>query len=158
GASGGGAQRPAMRVPTLLQDDRVHYNGQPIGIVVADTFEHATAAAMAAKVSYVEAAPALDISKEPKIPADQVKPLGGERTYKRGDVETGLRSAAVKVEHTYTTPLENHNPMEVHNTIAWWEGDKLNVYDSTQGIFNVRNTLAQTFGIPRENVRVVSYF
>lgn len=162
-ASGGGgaaaAQRgPAMRVPTLLQDDKVHYNGQPIGVVVADTFEHATAAALAAKVSYAEATPALDISKEPKIPPEQVKPLGGERAYKRGDVDAGLASAAARVEHTYTTPLENHNPMEVHNTIAWWEGDRLSVYDSTQGIFSVRNTLAQTFGIPKENVRVVSYF
>ena len=114
-----------MRVPTLLQDDKVHYNGQPVGVVVADTFEHATAAAMAAKVSYAEAAPALDISKEPKIAPEQVKPLGGERSYERGDVEAGLASAAAHVDHTYTTPLENHNPMEVHNTIAWWDGDKL---------------------------------
>ena len=68
--------------------------------------------------SYVEAAPALDISKEPKIPPEQVQPLGGERSYKRGDVDAGLASAAARVEHTYTTPLENHNPMEVHNTIA----------------------------------------
>jgi xanthine dehydrogenase YagR molybdenum-binding subunit len=150
--------RPAMRVPTLLQDDVVHYNGQPIGVVVADTFEHATAAAMAAKATYAEQAPALDISKERKIPPEQVKPLGGERSYKRGDVDTGLAAAAARVDHTYTTPLENHNPMEVHNTIAAWDGDKLMVYDSTQGIFSVRNTLAQTFGIPRENVRVVSYF
>ncbi|HEY4305186.1 MAG TPA: xanthine dehydrogenase family protein molybdopterin-binding subunit [Gemmatimonadaceae bacterium] len=157
-AAGAGAGTSPMRVPTLLQDDAVHYNGQPIGVVVADTFEHATAAAMAAKVSYAEQRPALDISKEPKIPPEQVKPLGGARSYKRGDVDGGLASAAAHVEHTYTTPIENHNPMEVHNTIAWWEGDKLSVYDSTQGIFSVRNTLAQTFGIPKENVRVVAYF
>jgi len=158
GASGGAPARPAMRVPTLLQDDRVRYNGQPIGVVVADAFEHATAAAMAAKVTYTEAAPTLDIHTSPTIPAEQVRPLGGERAYRRGDVESALARAAVRVDHTYTTPLENHNPMEVHNTIALWEGDALTVYDSTQGIFSVRNTLAQTFGIPRENVRVVSYF
>ena len=164
GGSGGGASaaqagsRPAMRVPTLLQDDVVHYNGQPIGVVVAETFEQALAASMAAKVSYTEQTPALDISKAPKIPPAQVKPLGGERSYQRGDVDAGLASAAVKVDHTYMTPLENHNPMEVHNTIASWDGDRLTVYDSTQGSFSVRGTLAKTFGIPSENVRVVSYF
>lgn len=158
GGQGPAARGGAMRVPTLLQDDLVHYNGQPIGVVVADTFEHAIAAAMAANVTYAEERPALNIAQQPMIPADQVKPLGGARSYKRGDVVAGLASAAVKVDHTYMTPLENHNPMEVHNTIALWDGDKLTVYDSTQGIFSVRNTLAKTFGIPPENVRVVSYF
>src|ERR1041385_6993817 len=48
--------------------------------------------------------------------------------------------------------------MELQNTIAAWEGDQVTLYDSTQGIFNVRSSIARAFGIPPTNVRVVSYF
>jgi xanthine dehydrogenase YagR molybdenum-binding subunit len=151
--------QPPSRVPTLLQDDRVHYNGQPIGLVVADTFEHATAAAHLVRITYDEERPDLDVSTGPKAPGSAVHPTGAEpKATARGDVVKGLAAAAVTVDHTYTTPLENHNPMEPHNTLAVWEGDRLTLYDSTQGIFNVRNAAPKAFGIPRENVRVVSYF
>jgi xanthine dehydrogenase YagR molybdenum-binding subunit len=155
-ASTGG--RPAMRVPTLLQDDLVHYNGQPIGVVVADTFEHAMAALPAIRVRYAAATPVLDMATAPRNPPETVRPLGGERTTKRGDIESGLAHADVRVSQTYTTPLENHNPMEVHNTTAAWDGDRLTLYESTQGIFNVRGSVARAFGIAPENVRVVSHF
>ena len=162
--SGQGAQRggrggpPAMRVPTLLQNDEVHYNGQPIGVVVADTFEHAMAAMQMVRAVYDEEAPALDMATTPKIPPEAVHPLGGERLYKRGDVTAGLAQAAVTVNQTYTTPLENHNPMEVHSTVASWEGDQLTLHESTQGIFSVRNSVAKNFGLSPDKVRVIAYF
>lgn len=147
-----------MRVPTVLQNADVHYNGQPIGLVVADTFEHATAAARLVHVQYDEARPVLDMDTAPKNPPEQVHPLGGERAYRRGDVDAALARAPVKIDRTYTTPLENHNPMEVHNCIAAWDGDKLTLYESTQGITSVRNSLAKMFNVPPENVRVIAYF
>jgi len=166
GSSGNnaGANGPAargvvsMRVPTLLQDDLVHYNGQPIGVVVADTFERAMAGAEAVRVKYAAEKPVLDIATAPKNPPDQVKPLGGERAYKRGDVEQGLASADVRIDHVYQTPLENHNPMEVHCSLASWDGDSLTLYESTQGISSVKNTLVRTFGLTPDKVRVVAYF
>jgi xanthine dehydrogenase YagR molybdenum-binding subunit len=168
GAGGGGgtngAQGPAargggMRIPTVMQTTDVHYNGQPIGVVVAETFEAALEAMYLVKVRYATEHPVLDMASTPTIPRNEVHPLGGgEASSHRGDVDAALASAPVKVEHEYTTPLENHNPMEVHQTVAAWEGDKLTVYDSTQGIFAVRNTVAHAFGLPQENVRVVSYF
>ena len=147
-----------LRVPTLLQDDVVHYNGQPIGVVVADTLDHAFAAVAALRVAYDEEKPVLDMDTAPRNPPEAVRPLGGERTYRRGDVAAALETAAVRVEQTYTTPLENHNPMEVHNTTAAWDGDRLTLYDSTQGIFSVRNAVARHFGMAPDHVRVVSYF
>jgi xanthine dehydrogenase YagR molybdenum-binding subunit len=171
GSSGGGgggnqsgAQGPAargaggMRVPTLLQDDEVHYNGQPIGVVVADTFEHAMAGAQMVIVQYAEEKPVLDINTAPRNPPDTVKPLGGARSSKHGDVDSGLAQAAVRIDHTYTTPIENHNPMEVHSTIAAWQGDSLTLYESTQGIFSVRGSVAKNFGIAPDKVKVVAYF
>jgi xanthine dehydrogenase YagR molybdenum-binding subunit len=148
-----------MRVPTLMQDDLVHYNGQPIGLVIADTFEHAMAGVGLVKVTYVEERPALDIANTPLAPANAVRSVGGGgKATHHGDVTAGFAEADVKVEHTYTTPFENHNAMEPHNTMAVWDGDKVTLYDSTQGIFSVRSGVARTFGIPQENVRVVSYF
>jgi xanthine dehydrogenase YagR molybdenum-binding subunit len=147
-----------MRVPTLLQDPYVRYNGQPIGVAIAGTFEQATAAAEMVRVRYDAERPVLDMDTAPRNPPEAVRPMRGERTTRRGDVARGLAEAAVRVDHTYTTPLENHNPMEVHSTLARWQQDTLTLYESTQGIFNVRNTVARTFGMPAEKVRVVSHF
>ena len=159
GAAGPPARGGAMRIPTVLQSPDVMYNGQPIALVVADSFEAAMEGAQLVTARYTSERPVLEWESTPTIPTDEVHPMfGGERKVARGDVEHGLREAAVKVEHVYSTPLENHNPMEVHNTIAAWEGDKLTLYDSTQGIFSVRDTVAQAFGLKPDDVRLVSYF
>jgi xanthine dehydrogenase YagR molybdenum-binding subunit len=73
---------------------------------------------------------------------------------KRGDIAASLAKSAVRVEETYTTPIQNHNPMEPHATIASWEGDKLHLYDSTQYITGVKQTAARSLGIPVDNVHV----
>jgi xanthine dehydrogenase YagR molybdenum-binding subunit len=158
-APAGPATPGAMRIPTVLQSTDVYYNGQPIAVVVADSFEAAMEASHLVAVKYATERPALDFATTPKLPPDEVHPLfGSPRTTRRGDVDSALRNAAVKVDHEYSTPLENHNPMEVHQTVAAWEGDRLTLYDSTQGIFDVRNTVARAFGSKRDDVRVVSYF
>jgi xanthine dehydrogenase YagR molybdenum-binding subunit len=153
-----GARGGAMRVPTLLQDDVVRYNGQPIGVVVADTFEHAREAVDLVRVTYETDHPVLDWNKAPTNPPDEVHPLGGERLIRRGNIEQALAAAAVTVSQTYVTPLENHNPMEVHSTIAQWDGDSLTLYESTQGITSVRNTVARYLGLTPDKVRVIAYF
>ena len=56
------------------------------------------------------------------------------------------------------TPTETHNPLELHATTAVWEDSKLTLYETTQSMFNTRNVLAQMFGLPQENVRVVTKF
>src|SRR4029077_5408556 len=76
----------------------------------------------------------------------------------RGDAAAAFDSAAVKLDETYVTPAETHNPIELHSTVALWDGDRLMLYDSTQGVVNARSVLAQMFGLPRENVRVIAKF
>jgi xanthine dehydrogenase YagR molybdenum-binding subunit len=149
---------PTMRVPSLLQDDRVHYNGQPIGVAIAETFEVATAAAQLVRVRYAEERPVLDMETAPLNPPESVRPLSGGRTHRRGDPEAALASAASRISATYTTPMENHNPMEVHTTLAAWDGDALTLYESTQGIFSVRSSVARNLGLTPEKVRVVAHF
>jgi xanthine dehydrogenase YagR molybdenum-binding subunit len=143
---------------SLLQDDLVQYNSQPIAVVIAETFEQARAAAHRVGVRYARAPAALDFAKAKqqlrKAPTQPNRPADTSR----GNVPGGLARAAVKIDQTYHTPLENHNPMEPHATIASWDGDKLTIYDSTQNVTGAKKTAAKTFGIPPENVHVVSPF
>jgi xanthine dehydrogenase YagR molybdenum-binding subunit len=149
---------PAGRVLSLLQDNTVHYNGEPIAVVVADSFEHAVAAAAMVRVRYRESEAELDFDRA-KASARAPKQMPqGEPDAAWGDADKALASAPVRVQQVYATPMETHNPMEPHATIAAWEGERLTLYDSTQYISGVRETVAKTLGISPELVRVVSPF
>ena len=152
---GAGAEN---RIP--LTDGTIYHSGQYIGVVIADTFEQATHAANLVRVSYEQKPPITDIESQRDraiVPTGKVG-FTKEADTMRGDIEQGLAQAEVRIEQTYITPTEHHNPMEPHATTAVWEGDKLTVYDATQYTFGVRKSLADGFGIPEENVRVVCHF
>jgi xanthine dehydrogenase YagR molybdenum-binding subunit len=152
-ASGADVGYPILRV---LQDDLVYYDRQPVAVVVADTFERATDAAAALRVRYAAAAPRTRFADAPAYKPAAVH--GKDADTRKGDAESALASAAVKVDNVYTTPAEHHNPMEPHATIAQWDGDRLTLYDASQGVVGARRKLAAVFGLPVENVRVVSKF
>ena len=76
----------------------------------------------------------------------------------RGDPDGAFASAPVKLDQTYVTPAETHNPIELQATTAMWDGAKLTLYEESQAIFNMRGVLAQMFGLPKENVRVITKF
>ncbi len=133
-----------------FEDNEVRYFGQYVAAVVANTFEQAQAAASAIKVAYSSAVP--DVSTQ--LSSDE-KP---EPDNARGDAEQAFKNAPVKVDHTYVTPVETHNPIELHATIAIWEGDKVTLHECTQAVVNSRAVLAQMLGIPPENIQVISRF
>src|SRR5436190_2531454 len=144
-----------------FEDDIVRYYGQYLALAVADTFEAAKGAADAVRVTYAKEKPNVDTDlkpdDEPDVVPTTVAPTPRLQS-KRGDPEGAFASAPVKVDQTYVTPTETHNPLELHATTAVWEDSKLTLYESTQSIFNTRNVLAQMFGLPQENVRVVTKF
>jgi xanthine dehydrogenase YagR molybdenum-binding subunit len=145
----------------LLQDDRVIHQGQPIALVVATTLEQASHAATLVRVTYAPRAGTTDVGKtKPVLLTQQKTDQGAARPpeTRRGAPEKSLASAAVKVDQTYVIPRENHNPIELHATIAAWNGDRLTLWDKTQWVVNVSDEIAAVFGIPAENVRVVSPF
>ena len=76
----------------------------------------------------------------------------------RGDAAAAFATAPVKLDQTYVTPSETHNPLELHATTAIWDGSTLTLYESSQGVVNLRSVLAQMFGLPTENVRVITKF
>src|SRR5213595_2069437 len=144
-----------------FEDDIVRYYGQYVALAVADTFEAAKAAAEAVRITYAKEKPnvATDLKAddEPEVVPTTVGSTPRLQS-KRGDPEGAFASAPVKLDQTYVTPTETHNPLELHATTAVWEDSKLTLYETTQSIFNTRNVLAQMFGLPQENVRVVSKF
>jgi xanthine dehydrogenase YagR molybdenum-binding subunit len=147
-------QPPARRNLTVLQDTNVSYNGQPIAVVVAKSLPEAMQAARMLVIKYNSEPPKLDFmgrlgeARWPKQPGKE--PAGNHR----GDVAKGFAQADVTIDETYITPIQNHNPMEPHGTIAWWEGEKLNLYDSTQYISGVKMTIAKLLGLPLDDVHV----
>jgi xanthine dehydrogenase YagR molybdenum-binding subunit len=149
---------PAGRRLSLLQDNQVHHNNEPVAVVVADTLEHATDAARQLQITYQPGAATLDFAEAKQNAHAPDKPQGRQTDTQRGSFEDGMQSGTVHVEATYTTPIEHHNPMEPHATMAIWDGPQLTLYDSTQGVSSAALAVAKTLGVSPGNVRVISPF
>lgn len=141
----------------LLQDARVSYRGQAVAVVVAASLEQARAAAEELRVSCTPQEH--DVVLRTDHPAlytpEKVNPDFPAET-STGDVVAALQQAACVVDQTYSTPAEHNNPMEPHTATAQWDGDRLTVYDSSQGATSVRQALTTLFGLDDGAVRVVS--
>jgi xanthine dehydrogenase YagR molybdenum-binding subunit len=161
--------KPAPKVTTLnvasrvsgtsvnyLQTDEIHWNGQPVAVVVAETSTAARRAAALVRVEYsiMDSTVDFETARPKPQPGNRLMPVGG----KKGDALAALATAEVSVDKRYTTPATNHNAIEPHATTAVWDGDKLTVHDSTQSMDWFRRHLAIRFGVPVANVRVVAPF
>jgi xanthine dehydrogenase YagR molybdenum-binding subunit len=148
-------QPPATRRLSLLQDTDVHYNGEPIAVVVATSLDQARYAARQLKIVYTSKPAKLHFmdrlgeARKPKNPGKE--PAENDR----GNFASAFSAAAATVDQTYITPIQNHNPMEPHATIAWWENDKLTVYDTTQYITGDKMSLAKNLNLPLDSVHVI---
>jgi xanthine dehydrogenase YagR molybdenum-binding subunit len=144
-----------------FEDDVVRYYGQYVALAVGETFETAKAAADAVIATYAGEEPNVELQLVADDEPDEVMTTFGPQKRlesERGDPDAAFAGAPVKVDHTYVTPFETHNPMEPHSTTAIWEGSTLTLYESSQGVVNLRGVLAQMFGLPVEKVRVITKF
>ena len=156
GYSTNAADRPKnvaeWRGHKVLYDNKVRFFGQPIALVVADSLENANAAIRFVKAEYEIESFETNFDKARLVAANLKPPVN----YKRG-VEQKFKEAPTFVEAEYTIPIEVHNPMEMHATIAYWEAeDKVLLYDKTQGPKSTQGVVARTFGLPEKNVRVIA--
>jgi xanthine dehydrogenase YagR molybdenum-binding subunit len=148
---------PFMFRLDLLQNDRVRYPNQPIAVVIAETLEAATEGAALLAPSY-ETEPArvgLDAAESFVPPAVGV---GNPAAHEIGDVDAGLAASALRIEATYETPAQYHNPIEPHAIVAVWDGDRLTVDTPSQGMAMAQARIAGLFAIPVENILIRSPF
>ncbi len=141
-----------------LHDDEVRYSGQPVALVVAETFELARYAATLIRIEYEseEHITNLDAKREqaykPKMRSGTKAP-----PKPRGDAQTAFESAATQQVAEYASPVEHHNPMESFaSTVVWEDDDKITVYDKTQGALNSHQYVCKVFGYSKDDVRVIS--
>jgi len=140
-----------------LSDDKVHYGGQIIGLVVADTFERSRHAAHLVKVEYETQKPLVEAKNATFKEAPPQ--MGEEFKFEKGQFAAGMAGAAAKIEATYTTSTELHAAMEPHATIAQWQGsDSLTIYEPSQWVMGCQRTYAELFGLPTEKVRIITPF
>ena len=145
-----------MRGLKLFNDTLVHFNGQPIALVVADTFERATYAASLVKATYQTLPFETDFHKN--MDKGVVPQAGKYKDYVRGEADA-YKNAPVVVEQDYMLPSEMHNPMELHVTIAFWEGeDKVTLYTKSQGVIGSQKAVATAFHLDPKNVQINSHF
>lgn len=143
-----------------LSDDLIHYAGQYVAVVVAETPEQARHAATLVKVAYRAEDPVINMEDRRARLRPEPKSQNGQLRIKRGDVDQALTAPGLTIlKQTYSTPVETHNPMEMGSTTAIWEAeDRLTVWDATQGVSNMHTSLAGIFGLKPENVRLLCPF
>ena len=139
----------------VLQDDGIHWNGQPIAVVLGETQEAADHAATLIGVTY-DLLPARTVFAEARTETKPGTFQGEPLLVSIGDAEAALAVAPFKVDATYTTPRHNHNPIELHAATVAWDGDKLIVHDASQAVVHTAWTLGQIFGIDEKQVHVTS--
>jgi xanthine dehydrogenase YagR molybdenum-binding subunit len=141
-----------------LADNQVHYAGQIIGLVVADTFERARQGAQLVKVTYAAQPAIVEAAKANFEPAPLM--FGQAMSFESGQFQAGANPEIANVaywhEATYHTATELHAAMEPHATIAHWQEEALTVYEPSQWVKGSQRTYAELFGIPVERVRIVT--
>src|ERR1041385_840122 len=130
-----GFDRVCLERRPPFEDDVIRYYGQYIALAVADTFEAAKAAADAVRATYTKEAPNvarhLEAGEDPDVVFTGYGPVPRLQSH-RGDPVKAFDSAPVKLDESYVTPPETHNPLELHATTASWDGQMLTLYDRSE--------------------------
>jgi xanthine dehydrogenase YagR molybdenum-binding subunit len=139
----------------------LRFAGEEVAAVAATSADIAEDALALIEVRYETLPHVVDLEEARRPGAPQVYPAGNVQpanVRERGDVKTGFDEAAAIVEGTYRTPVAVHHALETHGAVARWQGGRLTVWGSTQGVFGFRDDLAKFFGIPSTDVRVISEY
>ena len=153
-----GQKAAAGEKVAVMQDDRVHYNGQPVAVVLAETQEQADHACTLVRVDYEAEAAVTSLAAALARGSEPGAFMGEPLKKEVGDAEGRLAEAAVKVDAVYRTPRLNHNAIELHAATVAWEGETLRIHDATQAVAHTAWSMAQVFGLKQEQVHVSSPF
>ena len=148
--------------PVPLLSETCRFEGEPIAAVAAETPQQAADALHAIEVEY-QVLPAVADERDALADGAPAVHDGGNRAgdpgrYERGDVEAGFTAAEVVLERSYHMKYQIHAPMELHGCVAQWDGNRLTVWESLQGVFSIQEQYARILGLPLANVRVVNTY
>ncbi len=137
-----------------LASNRIHFSGQIVAVVIAETAETAQAAADALRITYKAQKPSATFGS-PKAKEVKAKALG-ETELSAGDLEEGFAAAVATIDAWYETPAQHQNPMELFQTTCAWNGDELTVWESTQSVRGAQHGLGRQLGIKPANIHIIS--
>ena len=145
-----------------MQDDRVHYAGQAVAMVIAESFEQATHAATKVRIAYDEEAPEIDLDTATRRSKPEsycgMEPL----QLSTGDPAKAFDAAEVRLERRYETPVHTHSAIETLATVAAWETrdgkDFLTLYDTTRVIKTANTVLAHCLDVAETDIHLIVKF
>ena len=154
------AQQGGAKKAPVQGVSEIFYHGQPIAVVIAETFEAATEGAKALKVTYEDetAQAALNFTAELSHAHDVNEKKGSDKNSEQGSPEKSLANAAVTLDRFYHTPSQNSAAMEPHATLAHWEGDKLIMYSSNQMLASCKKQIADALDLDEDKVQLIARY
>ncbi|MFS0773991.1 xanthine dehydrogenase family protein molybdopterin-binding subunit [Sphingomonas sp. 1P08PE] len=142
----------------IMQDDRIHWNGQPVALVLAGTQEQADHAASLIRTSYAAEPSTTSFAKARAAGVEQGNFMGQKLADTIGDADAALAAAPHRVDQLYRTPRHNHNAIEPHAATILWQDGELVIHDASQMVTAEAATVAGVFDLTPEQVRVTSPF
>src|SRR4029077_405901 len=140
-----------------MQGDTINYAGQAVAIVVAETLEQAQHASSLVQVEYQTARPVATLADAHVIDVERVIGVLPAH-YSRGDVDAGFANSSHLIRQTYAISAQRHHPIELASTTAAWDGDRLTLWETTQGISMTQWNVAEALGLAPRQVRVISHY
>lgn len=140
----------------IMQDDRIHWNGQPIALVLAETQEQADHAKSLIRVKYDAEAAITSFESAKAAGTDLAEFQGEPLKLEIGDAPKALAEAPFSTDQIYRTPRHAHNAIEPHAATVSWTGDDLIVHDATQAVVHTAWSLAQVLDLDEKQVHVTS--
>ena len=151
----------SKEIKAKILDTNCRFEGEEVAAVAAETLYQAWDAVRAITVEYevlpfiAEESKSLDPAAPPLHPSGNTAKID---KYSRGDLARGFAEADVVIDETYRTECELHTPHELHGCVASWDGDRLTIWESTQGVFAVQSRVAEILGLPLSKVRVIGHY
>jgi xanthine dehydrogenase YagR molybdenum-binding subunit len=140
----------------IMQDELVHWNGEAIAVVLAETQEQADYAKSLIHATYEEEVAIISFDRAKQNARYPETIMGEPPRLEQGDAEAALASAAHSVDLTFRTPRYNHNPIELHAVTLFWEDDALYMHDASQAVAQTAWTMEQVFDLKEGKVHVSS--
>jgi xanthine dehydrogenase YagR molybdenum-binding subunit len=128
---------PASNSVVPLGSAEIAYAGQTIAVVLAETLEVAQDAAYQIGVEYEEQPSAGTFDSKGALEQELAEQNKRHDDPKVGDFAAAYEAAPIKIDVSYSTPTQHHNPIELFATQCVWNGPQLTVHEPSQNVYGI---------------------